>query len=127
MYSLTAKETPRTYKNNGIHAQQVACYTLTNELKGHDNLRYDKGADILDYQVKSAKASLHDPNLEKASKFIYVSKDFKTLYIMNRAEYQDFINNFSYKSKESQKNGGGEKLRLLDESKRMLQWLNERV
>jgi len=127
MYSLIAKETPRTYKNNGIHAQQVACYTLTNELKGHDNLRYDKGTDILDYQVKSAKASLHDPNLEKASKFIYVSKDFKTLYIMNRAEYQDFINNFSYKSKESQKNGSGEKLRLLDESKRMLQWLNERV
>lgn len=122
--------TERVYKNNGQHAEQVIRFTLTGEICKADNLRHDLGGDVLDIQVKSAKATVckgYDLDaylaIDGANRYAYVTKDFETAYIMNRDEYKEFVNEFGTRTHESQKNGGGEKIRLLDESRRMLEWL----
>lgn len=124
----------RTYKNNGQHAEQVMRFTLTGEIVKADNLRHDLGGDVLDIQVKSAKASVckgYDLDaylaVDGASRYAYVTKDFETAYIMNRNEYKEFVSEFGARTHESQKNGGGEKIRLLDESRRMLEWFGARA
>lgn len=124
----------RTYKNNGQHAEQVMRFTLTGEICKADNLRHDLGGDVLDIQVKSAKASVckgYDLDaylaVDGASRYAYVTKDFTTAYIMNRNEYKEFVSEFGARTHESHKNGGGEKIRLLDESKRMLEWFGARA
>jgi hypothetical protein len=124
----------RTYKNNGQHAEQVIRFTLTGEICKADNLRHDLGGDVLDIQVKSAKASVckgYDLDaylaVDGANRYAYVTKDFGTAYIMSRNEYKDFVNEFGTKTRESAKNGGGEKIRLLDESRRMLEWFGARA
>lgn len=124
----------RTYKNNGQHAEQVIRFTLTGEICKADNLRHDLGGDVLDIQVKSAKASVckgYDLDaylaVDGANRYAYVTKDFGTAYIMSRNEYKDFVNEFGTKTRESTKNGGGEKIRLLDESRRMLEWFGKRA
>jgi hypothetical protein len=45
------------------------------------------------------------------------------MYIMNPAEYAEFVNRFSSVTYDSKKNGGGVKLRLKSESKAMMAWL----
>lgn len=134
MTTISLLKIERTYKNNGQHAEQVMRFTLTGEICKADNLRHDLGGDVLDIQVKSAKASVckgYDLDaylaVDGASRYAYVTKDFETAYIMNRNEYKSFVENFGTKTRESQKNGGGEKIRLLDESERMINWLKERV
>ena len=124
----------RTYKNNGQHAEQVIRFTLTGEICKADNLRHDLGGDVLDIQVKSAKASVcrgRDLDaylaVDGAHRYAYVTKDFATAYIMNRDEYKEFVHEFGYITRESTKNGGREKIQLLDESKRMREWFAERV
>ncbi len=134
MTHISLLKIERTYKNNGQHAEQVMRFTLTGEICKADNLRHDLGGDVLDIQVKSAKASVckgYDLDaylaVDGASRYAYVTKDFETAYIMNRNEYKNFVENFGTKTRESQKNGGGEKIRLLDESERMINWLKERA
>lgn len=123
----------RQYKNNGQHAEQVIRFTLTGEIQKADNLPHNLGGDVLDIQVKSAKATVckgYDIDaylaLDGASRYAYVTKDFSTAYIMSREEYREFVNEFASKTRESTKNGGGEKLQLLTESKRMVEWFAAR-
>lgn len=123
----------RQYKNNGQHAEQVIRFTLTGEICKADNLPHNLGGDVLDIQVKSAKATVckgYDIDaylaLDGANRYAYVTKDFSTAYIMSREEYREFVNEFASKTRESTKNGGGEKLQLLSESKRMVEWFAAR-
>ena len=51
----------------------------------------------------------------------------RVLNRLNRNEYKEFVSEFGARTHESQKNGGGEKIRLLDESKRMLEWFGARA
>lgn len=124
----------RHYKNNGQHAEQVIRFTLTGEIIKADNKSHKLGGDVLDIQVKSQKATVckgYDINaylaLDGANRFAYVTSDFATAYVMDKAEYIEFVNKFSCKTRESAKNGGGEKLQLLSESKRMLEWFGARA
>ena len=124
----------RTYKNNGQHAEQVMRFTLTGEIVKADNLPHTLGGDVLDIQIKSAKATVckgFDIDaylaLDGANRYAYVTRDFATAYVMDRAEYAAFVKEFGSRTHESAKNGGGEKIRLLDESKRMLDYLAARV
>ena len=125
---------PRMYANNGQHAEQVARFTLTGEICKADNLRHDLGADCLNYQIKSARATVckgsdlkayldHDA----ATAYIYVTADFSIGYIMNRAEYEQFVNEFGTVTRESHKNGGAEKIRLGHETNKMREWLEARA
>ena len=124
----------RQYKNNGQHAEQVMRFTLTGEIVKADNKPHDLGGDVLDIQIKSAKATVcrgHDIKayleMDGANRYAYVTSDFATAYVMDKAEYIEFVNEFGYKTRESQKNGGREKIQLLGESKRMLEWFGARV
>jgi hypothetical protein len=46
---------------------------------------------------------------------------------MNKVEYLEFCEMFTTLTRESQKNGGGEKMRLKSESKAMIEWLKAKA
>ena len=103
----------------------------------HDSVEFSKGADVLDYSIKTSHASL--PSTLKgetiadklndmykrdcANKYVYIS-DNNDAYIMDKREFTAFVTEFGRLERDSQKNGGGMKVRLLRESSRMLAWLN---
>lgn len=131
---LTNTNFPRRYSNNGQHAEQVARFTLTGEICKADNLRHDLGADCLNYQIKSARATVCKGtdlkaylDRDAATAYIYVTADFKTAYIMSRAEYEEFVNEFGTVTRESSRNGGAEKIRLGHETTKMREWLEARA
>lgn len=103
----------------------------------HDSVEFSKGADVLDYSIKTSHASL-PPTLkgetiadklndmykrDYANKYVYIS-DNNDAYIMDKREFTAFVTEFGRLERDSQKNGGGMKVRLLRESSRMLAWLN---
>ena len=103
----------------------------------HDSIEFSQGADVLDYSIKTSHASLPSTlkgetitekladmyKRDYANKYVYVSND-NVAYIMNKCEFTAFITEFGRLEKDSQKNGGNTKVRLLRESSRMLAWLN---
>ena len=123
----------RQYKNNGQYIEQLVRYALTGQVLKADNIAYDRGTDCLNYQIKSARATVCKGvdiiayiNAEKASLFLYVTKSL-VAYEMNKAEYVLFCQTFGTVTRESEKNGGEPKIRLKSESKALLQWLTERA
>jgi hypothetical protein len=130
MTTMTLKQVERIYANNGQHAEYSARYNITGEYGKADNKPFWTGGDVLDIQIKSAKATvckgtdiLAHIKRDGAKRYGYVTKDFATMYIMNPAEYAEFVNRFSSVTYDSKKNGGGVKLRLKSESKAMMAWL----
>ena len=122
------------YKNIGQEAERQLSYTLTGEAKKADNVSHKVQGDVLDIQVKSARATVcKGTDIEAylqndgAKRFAYVLKDFTKAYIMDLTMYIAFVNAFATVTRESQKNGGGIKLRLKSESKAMLEWLSARA
>lgn len=130
MKTITLAKLDRQYANNGQEAERIFRYTLTGEIAKADNLPHNLGADCLNYQVKSARATVcRGTDLEaylatdKATEFAYVNADFTTAYIMNKAEYTEFVRQFGTVTTESAKNGGHRKIRLKTEGKEMREWL----
>ena len=124
---------PQTYRNNGQHLEQVVRYTLTGTLQKADNLPANAGTDCLQYSIKSARATIckgtdvkEHLKTDKAKAFIYATKQ-GIAYIMDRAEYLDFVQAFGTVTRESTKNGGAIKTRLGHETSKMLEWLAERA
>lgn len=120
----------RIYSNNGQHAEQVARFTLTGEIVKADNKPFTAGGDVLDIQVKSARATVckgldikAHVELDGANRYGYVVADFSKMYIMTPDEWIEFVEKFAKPATESTKNGGGSKLRLPHESKAMREWL----
>ena len=119
----------RTYKNNGQHLEQWFRYTLTGKTEKADNVRHDKGTDIGNYSVKSARATVCKGtditaylNTDKATEFVYITAN-GIAYVMNRTEYIAFVNAFGTVTCESAKNGGHKKVRLGHETAKLLEWL----
>ena len=145
MTTITLTTIERTYTNNGQHAEQVLAYTLTHEIRKHDNLPFDKGSDIPEFKmsVKSSKASLMSGNrctkdtkegiieeflTRSASEcFAYVLEDCTIAYVMNKIEFGEFCMQFSGLTRESSKNGGKAKVQLYKESNRTREWLASRI
>lgn len=133
MLDISGVALERCYANNGQHKEQKAVLALTGEIKKADNKPYTEGGDVLDIQLKSARATVckgtslaehlkHDG----AKRYAYITKDDK-MYIMSPNEYIEFVNEFGTVTNESKKNGGHEKIRLGHETKKMLEWLAERA
>lgn len=121
------------YSNNGQDIEQSIRFELTGEIAKADNLAHTLGGDCLNFQIKSARASICKGtdlktylDMDAATAYIYGTQD-GTAYIMNRTEYEQFCNEFATLTTESQKNGGGAKLRLKSESKALLEWLAVRA
>lgn len=120
----------RTYKNDGQHKEQVARYTLTGEICKPDNLPHNCGGDIGNLQVKSSKATVCKGtdlasylNEDSATAWGYVNADASEMFIMDRAEWIAFCETFGYVTYESKKNGRAAKIRLREESRKMMAWL----
>lgn len=144
MKKIIIEQLERVYKNNGQHFEQCATFTYTGEIRHHDNVPYDKGSDIPEYHisVKSSAFSLASAKLVKgetveeqlayymehtaSEKILYVTENYDG-YEMNLTEFAEFILAFGYMTRESEKSGGGLKVRARKESKKMLQWFAERV
>lgn len=141
MKTIVCKEIERYYTNNGQHLEQRLCYTLTGEIRKAYDFRFDVASDIPEYHmsVKSDHATLvtadymHGStfaeqlqeyfNRTVSTSFAYVANN-GTAYIMNAYEFEKFLVAFGTWEAESTKNGGGYKIRLKHESKKMLRWLN---
>lgn len=130
MNKVTLQSIARTYKNNGQHAEQVVRYTLTGEIVKADNKPYTECGDVFDMQVKSARATVcYGTDIEAhiardaATSYAYVTKDFNTMYVMSPAEWKTFISAFSTVTRDSKKRGGRVKLRLKDETSKMITYL----
>ena len=125
---------PRTYKNNGQHAQQVAIFTYTGKIEKADNLPHWLGGDLYDIQIKSKKATICygvdiDEHLKNdaAKRYGYVTKDFNYMYIMSREEYREFVIAFSDVGRDSTDRGGRVKLRFKNEPNGMVEWLESHL
>ena len=121
------------YTNHGQDAEQSIRFTLTGEMSKADNIRYDLCADCLNYQIKSARATVckgTDLNaylaLDASTAYIYADKD-GTAWMMDKAEYIEFCTEFATETTDSSRNGGGIKLRLKSESNAMMEWLRARA
>ena len=130
MERITLATIERTYKNDGQHKEQVARFTLTGQICKADNLPHDCGGDIGNLQVKSSKATickgtdlLSYLNEDGATAWGYVNADASEMFVMDKVEWMAFCEAFGYVTYESEKNGGGAKMRLKAESKKMMAWL----
>lgn len=130
MKKINLAKINRTYKNNGQHAEQVFRFTLTGKIEKADNKPFTAGGDCGIYQVKSARATVcKGTNIAEhiardgAEMYAYVTADFETAYIMTPAEYKKFVTEFAVVTRESDKNGGAEKLRLGHETAKMREYL----
>ena len=119
------------YRNHGQNAEQSVRFTLTGEVHKADNIPFDISADVLNFQIKSARGTVcKGTDLEKyldldaATAYIYATKQ-GTAYVMNRAEYTAFVKAFGTVTTDSDKNGGAKKIRLGHETQKMLAWLAE--
>lgn len=121
------------YTNNGQDIEQSIRKALTGEIVKADNVAYNRGTDCLCYQIKSARATVCkgldlDTYLDedKASEYIYGTLG-GIAYVMSRAEWQAFCNQFARPAYESNKNGGGAKLRLGHETNKVLEYLSAHI
>lgn len=119
------------YRNHGQNAEQSVRFALTGEIHKADNIRFDISADVLNFQIKSARATIcKGTDLEKyldldaSTAYIYATKQ-GIAYILNRAEYTAFVKAFGTVTTDSTKNGGAQKIRLGHETQKMLAWLAE--
>ena len=117
------------YRNHGQNAEQSIRYALTGKILKADNLRFDEGADVLNFQIKSARATICKGtdlkaylSLDASTAYIYATKD-GIAYVMNRKEYENFVHMFGTVTIDSEKNGGAKKIRLGHETQKMLNWL----
>lgn len=128
--------------NAGINAEQSLHYFLHGYTTAHDSRRFDEASDIDNISVKSAHFTLVQGGLLNGSElepmvddyfsrvhsteFAYVARDF-TVYMMNAKEFREFLMAFCTVERDSYKNGGKLKVRARSESKKMMNWLNERA
>lgn len=141
MYTIICEEIPRKYHNHGMHCEQMLTYTLTHEMRDHGILPFDMGSDIPDFDmsVKSSRASVASGSLMKAQTkegqieeflarcpstlYAYVSFE-NVAYIMNKAEFRVFLELFGFMDVESSRNGNYKKLRIRQESIKMMNWFH---
>ena len=117
----------RTYKNNGQHLEQKFRFYLTGEIVKADNVAHDKGTDLFNYSIKSARATVCIGtdltaylDTDKATEFVYITAT-EIAYIMSRKEYETFVEVFGTLDHES--GSKKKKIRLGHESQKMLRWL----
>lgn len=143
MKVVKLKSIKRKYKNNGQHAEQLADYALTGQIRKADRIAFDKGSDIpeLEASVKSArftlastlkgetfKEQLEDYFTRTASKLaVYVSLELEIAFLMDMEEFRTFIETFCKLQRSSSENGGKPVIRMGTETKKVKEWLLERV
>ena len=143
----TMNLTPISAKNNGDAREWALCDYYGIERCKHDSKPYTVASDVSangkEISVKSAKATLMSGrfckdcetfddiwtlyrNTTHSNTFAYITRDF-VAFEMSIDEFERFVYAFGYVTRDSMSNGGYNKIRFKDESKKMLQWLAENV
>lgn len=109
--------------NRGERVEWAIGYALTGEPSARNNKPAQAGGDVLDWQVKSPKASL--TGRDNCNGYIFGFADEPYFYEMSHEEFERFLEEFSYMDKDS-KNGNA-KRRIRDDSKKMRDWLERKL
>ena len=117
------------------------------ERNRHDNKTYMESSDLVvgdkRISIKSARFTLMSGAFCKGLNTVseiweryeatthsntaaYVTKDYEA-FEMNMDDFKEFVLTFGSIQKESEKNGGGSKVRCKSESKALLRWLRSKV
>lgn len=133
-----------TLSNAGQAAQQNLDFAITGKIRKPDHVAFDIDSDIPEcgISVKSARFTLVSASALTATTFegqlaeyaervhsreiAYVTKS-DIAYIMTLPEFITFCTLFCTRQKESEKNGGGYKVRCKTESKKMLAWFEAHI
>lgn len=142
MTTYTAISINRTYRNNGLHAQQVVDFTLTGQIRKADNRKWNEQSDIpeLLMSVKADRFTLASDlvgeticekvddyfNRVRSITWAYLAND-GTIYIMNCSEFKAFLLRFAKLERDSTKNGGRMKVRFPHETEMVKQWLMAQI
>lgn len=139
--------TPIPHKNAGISREWSLCAYHKVERTAHDSGSYDRDSDLnvgnLHISIKASAFTLMSASLCEgrdtfdgiwnlyaervhSNTFAYVTADY-TVYQMNLDEFKTFVYTFCGLDRESEKNGGGYKIRCRKETKKMLNWLATHV
>ena len=133
MMKNTLKRYEIIYKNEGQQAEVDLSYTLTGKPKKADNRK--GGADVSTYQVKTFRATLckgTNPlnvleEYKDAERFAFVDREGLAWYDLSKDEFIEFVRAFARVERESNKNGGAEKLRLNGRKQEQREWLMARA
>ena len=109
--------------NKGEQVEWRVGYELTGEPSERNNKPATAGGDVLDWQVKSPKASLTEQ--DNCGGYIFGFADADYFFQMNKAEFDEFLSQFSYIDRDSKT--GKAKVRIKNDSSKMRKWLMARV
>jgi hypothetical protein len=109
--------------NRGEQVEWRVGYELTGEPSERNNRPGAIGGDVLDWQVKSPKASLIEQ--DNCNGYIFGFADADYYYQMTKAEFEEFLDQFSYIDTDSKT--GKAKVRIKNDSSKMRKWLMDRA
>lgn len=109
--------------NKGEQVEWRIGYELTGQPGERNNRPGSSGGDVLDWQVKSPKASLTET--DKCSGYIFGFADSDFYYQMTPTEFEEFLSLFSYVDRDSKT--GKPKVRIKNDSAKMRRWLSDRT
>jgi hypothetical protein len=122
-YSRPNCPTCPTGYNKGEQVEWRVGYELTGEPSERNNKPATAGGDVLDWQIKSPKASLTEQ--DNCGGYIFGFADTEYFFQMSRAEFEEFLTQFSYIDRDSKT--GKAKVRIKNDSSKMRKWLLDRV
>ena len=109
--------------NKGEQVEWRVGYELTGEPSERNNKPATAGGDVLNWQVKSPKASLTEQ--DNCDGYIFGFADADYFFQMSKAEFEEFLTQFSYIDRDSKT--GKAKVRIKNDSSKMRKWLLDRV
>lgn len=109
--------------NKGEQVEWRVGYELTGEPSERNNKPATAGGDVLDWQVKSPKASMVEQ--DNCEGYIFGFADADYFFEMNKAEFEEFLAQFSYIDRDSKT--GKAKVRIKNDSSKMRKWLMDRA
>lgn len=109
--------------NKGEQVEWRVSYELTGQPGERNNKPGADGGDVLGWQVKSPKASMVEN--DNCDGYIFGFADADYFFEMDKAEFEEFLNQFSYIDRDSKT--GKAKVRIKNDSTKMRKWLMARV
>jgi len=113
---------PANY-NRGEQVEWRVGYEKTGVPGERNNKPASAGGDVLNWQVKSPKASL--TGNDNCDGYIFGFADADYYFEMSVEEFEEFIGKFSYIDRDSKT--GKSKIRIKNDSSKMRKWLMDRV
>lgn len=109
--------------NRGEQVEWKIGYELTGQPSERNNRPGADGGDVLDWQVKSPKASM--VKADNCNGYIFGFADADYYFEMTKADFEEFLTCFSYIDRDSRT--GKAKVRIKNDSSKMRKWLMDRA